>query len=762
MSDDGLRASNNSSFPPLGGGIEGGSSVGRTAPGGTPSNSPLVRGRALLDTLKVLIIDDDEDDYVLTRSELVEIYRNEVEIEWASAYEPARAALLSGRHGLCLMDYHLGKCTGLELLREVVAAGCQTPIILLTGNDDHDVDVKAMQAGAVDYLVMGKFEGRVLERSIRYAMGFAVERQRTLEALRRSEERYALAVLGANDGLWDWDLISNRIYLSPRWKSILGYDDAQIGDDPQEWFGRVHPLDAERVKAEIADHLTGSSSHFQSEHRMLHDDKTYRWVLTRGLAVRDDRGVAVRMSGSQSDITLRKAAEDRLQHEAFHDSLTGLSNRALLLDRLDRTLARAKRRGDYRFAVLFVDLDGFKFVNDSLGHQTGDQLLIAVACRLKGCVRGGDTVARLGGDEFIIHMDDVESSEDVLNLASRILMELESPFVLNGHDLVISASIGIALNGPNDHKPEEIVRNADIAMYKAKSRGKAAYVVFDEEMHTLAVNRLRMETDLRQATSRGELQLHYQPIVSLRTGKVASFEALVRWKHPELGLVRPDDFIPLAEETKLILPIGLWVIRTAAEQLRRWQNEFWMNPPLSMSVNLSCRQFSQPDLVYQVERVLLETRLDPRYLKMEITESAIMDQVETAMSALSRLKSLGVRLAMDDFGKGYSSLSYLHQFPFDTLKIDQSFVARIGIGGENCEIVRTIVALAHGLGLDVVAEGVETASQLAHLCELGCQFGQGYFFSRPLTAEAASAWLAEPPHWFEPAGGHPSAVAAYC
>jgi diguanylate cyclase (GGDEF)-like protein/PAS domain S-box-containing protein len=701
------------------------------------------------DRLKILLVDDDEDDYVITRSALLEVYRDQIELEWFSAYELAREALLSGRHGLCLLDYHLGARTGLELLRETTARGCRTPIILLTGNDDRDVDVQAMEAGAADYLVKGEVGGKLLERSIRYAIGFAVERQRTLEALRRSEERYALAVRGANDGLWDWDLTTDRIYYSPRWKAILGYADLEIGDSPQEWLGRVHALDLERVRAEVSEHLAGRSSHLETEHRMLHADGTYCWVLTRGLAVRDAGGAAVRMAGSQSDITQRKTAEDRLQHDAFHDSLTGLPNRALLLDRLGRAVARSKRRTECRFAVFFLDIDGFKFVNDSLGHQTGDQLLIAISRKLEACIREGDTVARIGGDEFIILTDDLESSQDMLALAERILQELQTPFLLNGLELVVTASMGIALSRPNDDSAEELVRNADIAMYQAKSRGKAGSVIFDEAMHQSAVIRLRMETELRQATMREELLLHYQPIVCLQTGKVTSFEALLRWYHPERGFIPPDDFIPLAEETKLIMPIGLWVVKTAAAQLRKWQSQFRMKPPLGISVNLSCRQFFQPDLVYQFERVLAETGIDPRCLKLEITETALMEQVDSASSVLTRLKSLGLKLALDDFGKGYSSLSYLHHFPFDTLKIDRSFISRIGSGGENTEILRTIIALAKGLELSVVAEGVETAGQLARLRDLGCQFGQGYLFSRPLCAEAASALLIREPRWYE-------------
>jgi EAL domain-containing protein (putative c-di-GMP-specific phosphodiesterase class I) len=312
----------------------------------------------------------------------------------------------------------------------------------------------------------------------------------------------------------------------------------------------------------------------------------------------------------------------------------------------------------------------------------------------------------------------------------------------------MSASIGIAFSGNHCETAEEIVRNADIAMYRAKARGKAQYVVFDESMHTLAATRLRMEIDLRQAASRQELLLFYQPIISLRTGKITSFEALLRWKHPEHGVVSPHEFIPIAEETKLIIPLGLWVIRTAAKQLKQWQKEFWMNPPLTISVNLSCRQFLQPDLVLQVERALLETGLDPACLKMEITESAIMEHVESAASTLKKLKTLGVKLAMDDFGTGYSSLSYLHEFPFDTLKIDRSFISRIGVRGENTEIVRTIVSLANGLGLDVVAEGIESEIQFLQLRNItGCHYGQGYLFSHPLDGAAAGELLTQSPSW---------------
>jgi diguanylate cyclase (GGDEF)-like protein/PAS domain S-box-containing protein len=707
--------------------------------------------------LKILLVDDDEDDHVLTRTLLSEAYQAQFVLDWVTSYDQALQALDSGIHDVCLLDYHLGARTGLDLLRETVARDVRTPIILLTGLDDRNVDVEAMRAGAADYLVKGQFAAPLLERSIRYAIGYAAERQQTLEALRRSEERYALAVRGANDGLWDWDLTTNRIYYAPRWKSMLGHEDDQLSDSPEEWFGRVHRLDVDRVRAEIEAHTAGQTAQLQTEHRMLHQDGTYRWVLTRAVAVRDAEGRAVRMAGSQSDITQRKAAEERLLHDAFHDTLTGLPNRNLLVDRLNRAILRIKRHPDYQFAVLFLDLDGFKVINDSLGHQIGDQLLIAIGRRLENCVRQGDTVARLGGDEFIILIDDLAEPGDVYQMADRALDELQAPFSLNGQELVTSASIGIALSGPSYDRAEDLLRDADIAMYRAKARGKAGYVIFDKAMHTLAVTRLKLEADLRHAAVRQEFRLHYQPIVSLKSGAIASFEALVRWNHPERGLIPPDDFIPLAEETRLILPLGMWVLREAASELKNFQSASGTSVPLTISVNLSFRQFLQADLISQIERILLETGLDAEQLRMEITESVIMEHVETAFTTLSRLKSLGVKLAMDDFGKGYSSLSYLHQFPFDTLKIDRSFIARMG-GGENLEIVRTIVSLANGLGLDVVAEGVETLSQLTLLRELGCQFGQGYLLSRPLSGDAARELLSQPPDWFEPNRPRPRTV----
>lgn len=572
------------------------------------------------------------------------------------------------------------------------------------------------------------------------------ERVRARIALQRSEERYALAVQGANDGLWDWDLVANQIYYAPRWKAMLGYQDSEIGTSPDEWMNRVHPEDLARLKAEIATHVLGYSTHFQHEHRMKHRDGTWRWMLSRGLAVRDENGRATRMAGSQTDITDRKRAEEELAVRAFYDSLTGLPNRTLFLDRLGQAVKRARRHKNYNFAVLFLDLDRFKGVNDSLGHMMGDRLLVAIARRLERCVRPGDTVARLGGDEFTILLDDIRGNEDAVFVADRIQRELSAPFDLEGQEVFTTVSIGIA-SGAAYEKPEDILRDADTAMYRAKEMGRARYEVFDTQLHARAVARLQLETDLRRALERQEFRVHYQPIISLRLDRVVGFEALVRWQHPQKGLLPPSEFLPVAEETGLILPIDLWVLREACRQTRRWQEQFPFDPPLRISVNFSSRQFLQQGLVEQVQEILEATGLDPSTLTLEITESAIMEDVRQVRSLIDRLKNLRIQLYLDDFGTGYSSLSYLNRFPIDTLKIHHSFVGRLGAGDPQGELVRTIAALARNLNMEVIAEGVETPQQLEHLRRLQCEQVQGFLFARPLEAAQVEDLLKKGGRW---------------
>lgn len=433
-------------------------------------------------------------------------------------------------------------------------------------------------------------------------------------------------------------------------------------------------------------------------------------------------------------------SKEHFRHAAFHDGLTNLPNRALLTEHIKLAIERTRTREEVLFAVLFLDLDRFKNINDSLGHIAGDQLLIATARTLETCMRPMDTVARLGGDEFAILLDGLESEAHAIAVAEKIQQALTRPFDLNGHEVFITASVGITLSTGNYSDPENVLRDADTAMYRAKESGKARCEVFDTTMHSHAVALLQLENDLRRAIERNEFRVYYQPIINLTNDEISGFEALVRWHHPERGLVSPLEFISIAEETGLIVDIGRRVLHEACRQMREWELEICTHP-LTLNVNLSGKQFAQPDLVAQVQCILEDTGLKPSHLKLEITESVVMENAEIASSMLMQLCGLGVHLCIDDFGTGYSSLSYLHKFPVKTLKIDQSFVSRIGKNGENSEIVRTINTLANNLGMQVVAEGVETEQQLEQLKSLRCNFGQGYLFSAPLTAEEAAEFI---------------------
>jgi diguanylate cyclase (GGDEF)-like protein/PAS domain S-box-containing protein len=440
------------------------------------------------------------------------------------------------------------------------------------------------------------------------------------------------------------------------------------------------------------------------------------------------------------DNTERKQLERQLAHQAFHDALTDLPNRTLFTDRLGHALVRAARR-EVSVAVLFLDLDRFKVVNDSLGHDVGDQLLAAVGSLLRGCVRRGDTVARLGGDEFTILLEDVATVADAAHVAERIMAAMQGPFQLAGQEICVSASIGIALSGGHATTPEDLLRDADAALYRSKNRGKARYEVFDASMQAHALERLQLENDLRHAIERGDLRVYYQPIVSLGSGHVVGAEALLRWQHPEHGFVPPGQFIPLAEESSLILPLSRWVLAEACRQAAAWQRRYPDAPPITVGVNLSVRQFQHPALVDEVAAVLRETGLDPHCLSLEITESMMMETAEGTSVILRRLKELGVKLAIDDFGTGYSSLGYLKRFPVDMLKIDRTFVAGLGRDPEDSAIVHAVIRLAHTLGLEVTAEGIETADQADNLRATGCELGQGYLFARPLPADAVEAVL---------------------
>jgi len=559
------------------------------------------------------------------------------------------------------------------------------------------------------------------------------ERQRTEEALRHSEERYALAALGANDGLWDWDIKSGNAYLSRRWKQMLGLDE-HIGSNAAEWFDRIHADDRPEFDLALAAHLDGRTAYFEHEHRILHADGTYRWVLSRGVAVRSEHGEPSRMAGSQADVTDRHVIEEQLRHDALHDALTSLPNRALFSELLERAVRRARRHDGYSFAVLFVDLDRFKVINDSLGHLIGDQLLKGVAERLKACLRDGDVIARFGGDELTILVDELQGSDAVHDVAIRIQDALKTPFVFGRHEICVTASIGVAV-GPADYdRGAELLRDADIAMYQAKMLGKNRHEVFDVAMHRRALARLTLETDLRHAIDRQEFVLHFQPIVSLASKAIVGVEALVRWQRPDGRCVLPIEFMAVAEETGLIVPLGTWGLQEACKQMAPLQREFPTSPPLSIAVNVATRQLKQPKFIEQVASIIRNAGLAPGTLHLEITESAMLDSSEAMLTKLRQLKELGIQLYLDDFGTGYSSLSYLHRFPLDVIKIDRSFINRIDARSGDDTLVAAIVTLGKKLGMGVIAEGVETAAQLRQLESNHCQLAQGFLFSPAVDA----------------------------
>jgi diguanylate cyclase (GGDEF)-like protein len=452
-----------------------------------------------------------------------------------------------------------------------------------------------------------------------------------------------------------------------------------------------------------------------------------------------ERMVARLEEGEQTEAALRRA-EERLAHQSSYDPLTGLPNRTLFMNRLEQALLSASRQRD-AVAVLFLDLDGFKVINDTLGYASGDELLAGVAGRLAASVRAGDTIARFGGDEFTVLLEGITHQDDAIRVAERITEELRMPLALGGREVFVTASIGIAVNGTGQERPDDLLQHADVALHRAKGAGRSRRIVFSPEMNTNTIERLDLETDLRRAVERGELRVHYQPELDLAAGRIVGMEALARWQHPLRGLISPAEFIPMAEETGLILPIGWWVLEQACRQARRWQAQHPHGPTLVMSVNLSARQFQHPDLVGQVARVLRRTRLEPAYLRLEITETVVMDGAESIIETLRRLKALGVQLAIDDFGTGYSSLAYLKRFPVDVLKVDKSFVDGLGQDPEDTAIVRAVITLAKSLGLRVTGEGVETSEQMTQLRAMGCDLAQGYYFARPLTSEAAATWL---------------------
>ncbi len=726
-------------------------------------------------TAKILVVDDAPDNLrVLSATLSAEGY----EVRCAKNGSMALLGAQASPPNLILLDINMPDMNGYEVCQQIKAdqKTREIPVIFLSALDDAIDKVKAFQVGGVDYITKPfqaeevlaridiqlnlqlaraeiqklntELEQRVQQRTnqldtANQQLQREIADRKQIEAqLQRSEERLESILNSLDDVVWSTSINGvDLLYLNPAAEKVYGRSVSEFFNTPHLWLHVIHPEDYSRIPMLFESPLERGS--MDMEYRILRPDGEVRWLRDRSYIIYDTNGVAVRVDGITSDITAQKQVEDQLIHDALHDALTGLPNRTLFMDRVEIAICHAKRRTDYSFAVLFIDLDRFKMINDSLGHLVGDKLLIAIAHLLKRCVRDVDSVARLGGDEFTILLDDIKDVSDAIAIADRIQAEMESAFNLDEYSVFTSASIGIALNFAAEYDyGADLLRDADIAMYRAKDNGKARYEVFEHKMYAQTLKLSKLENDLRQAIERQEFLLHYQPIVELTTGKLTGFEALLRWQHPERGLVSPMEFIPVAEDTGLIVPIGEWVLRDACLQMRAWQLQFPIPEAFKISVNITSKQLRCENLLEVIDQILAETGLDGSKLRLEITESMLMDGTNEAIARLEQIRERKIYLSLDDFGTGYSCLSYLHRFPINTLKIDRSFVSFMSSDIENIEIVNTIIMLAHSLGMDAIAEGIETVEQCDRLKALGCELGQGYLFDKPLELQAVAKLLA--------------------
>ena len=700
---------------------------------------PQASARHDADVVRVLLVEDNDGDARLVELMLTSTFGPDVDLARAYNLADALSSLDASPRDCVILDLGLPDATGLEAVRTIKARSPMMAVVVLTGHADEAMGTAAVAAGAQDYLVKGNAVDETLSRAIRYA----VVRKQAEDALVRSQESLAEAQHIAHMGSWELDLITNEM----EWSDELCRLYALPSDPAPELHhlvDRCHPDDSESVQGLLASAVRAHSS-FDLDHRIALPTGVTRWLRSQGRVELDGAGVAFRMRGTAQDITDQRLAEEALAHQALHDPLTGLPNRALLLDRLTHALTRLDRTGS-SVGVLFMDIDRFKVINDSLGHPAGDRLLLAMAERLKVTLRSIDTLARFGGDEFVILCEDLVDEEHALRLAQRISDAMKEPLGGVDGELVVSLSIGIATASSPTVSAESLLRDADAAMYRAKENGRARSAVFAQTMRDAAVGRLDTEVALRRGIANGELELHYQPIVDLSNGHMVGTEALVRWRHPTRGLVPPDQFIPIAEETGLIVPLGTWVLREAAGQAQQWRRRPGCSK-LTMAVNLSALQVARHELGNLIVDVLGESGLPARCLELEITESVLMKDAAAATTMLETLKNIGVRLSIDDFGTGYSSLSYLKRFPIDTLKIDRSFTAGLGTDPHDTAIVKAIVSIAEALGLSTIAEGVETSIQARGLVGLGCKAAQGFHFGRPAVATTIDLLLDKQAAW---------------
>jgi diguanylate cyclase (GGDEF)-like protein len=692
------------------------------------------------DRLRVLYVEDDPDDVGLLRRALRDA-RSAIELLDAPTLREALEILEQQTVAAVLLDIGLPDASGLEGLAHVRARHERLPVVVVAGHDDPLLEQDALRAGAQDYILKEKLDSYHLRRAIRHA----IERQENLEALAERDLRYALLAEASGDGLWDIDLATGEAHFSARLRTSLDWP-AQDARRLEDWFASIHPTDVSEVRETIEACLDGPRDQFELECRLVpRPEEEQRWISVRGCVRRDSGGWPIFLCCAQRDVTERKHDEERVRRNAYHDTVTGLPNRALLIDRIGRSIHRSSRHPEQRFAVLFLDMDDFKLVNDSLGHLAGDQVLVEVAQRLTSCVRPEDTVARLGGDEFVVLLENTTGAGGAIRVAERIRAALAEPISIGNHEVYARASIGIALGDGDGRGPEDLLREADTALYRAKAAG-GGYEVFDRSMHAHAVLQLQLEADLIRAVERGEFVPHFQPIVQLETRRLTGFEALVRWNHPTRGLLTPADFLPTASSLRLLAHIDRIVLRQACEWLVELERRDPTASALGISVNRSRESLFLADATDEIREVLSTTNLPPDRLRLEISENALLTDDADMHARLAALRERGVEWHLDDFGTGYSSLSMLARFPIQAVKIDRSFVHRMDADGRAAMIVRGIAGLARDLGIGVIAEGIETERQCDRLVAMGCAEGQGYLIAKPLAPEDAAALVASRPN----------------
>ncbi len=701
---------------------------------------------------RVLLVDDEavNRDMLSRRLE-----RRGYSVGVAASGAEALEAIDRESWAAVLLDVQMPGMSGLEVLQKVRErwTAAELPVLMVTAKDGSEDIVTALDLGANDYVT----------KPVDFPVAVArlrthIARKDAEDRLRASEERYALAARGANDGLWDWDMAGGHLHLSARWKGIVGCDEAAIGTRPEEWFDRVHAEDLPRLRHDLDAHLRSRTPHFENEHRLRHASGTFRWVLARGIAVRDRHDTPVRMAGSLSDITANKVV----------DALTGLPNRMLLHDRLEHVLSPSEATGLGPCAVLLLDLDGYQLVADGHGQGHADELLRAVAQRLESSLRLTDaiarpadlaaahTLARLGGDEFVLVLHEVRDAVDATRVAERLQRVLARPFVIHDQEIFITASIGIAIGGPGA-TPDDLLRDADTAMTRARAHGRGRVEVFETGMRQQVLERLQLDAALRLGLENHEFLPHYQPIVDLASGRLVGFEALMRWQRADGRVVSPAVFVPTLEESGLIVPVGRQFVEDVCAQLKAWRAQGPDSSRLWVNVNFASSQFAEPDVLETLLAAIRTAGLGPEDIVVEITESAAIGDIARAAETLRKFRAAGLRVVLDDFGTGYSSLSWLHELPIAGIKLDRSLVA-----GERRHpaILASVVSLARELGLTVTAEGIETNAQHAQLRGLGCGYAQGYRFARPLDAEAAGALIRRQPAWLPDTAEDASATAA--